>query len=244
MWPYLTDYLDSPLQGNHDFVEYLSTPDILETFSSMWMMTLPGDRLSYYKTSSVAKMRENIYDIVNGITETVGFWPVNAQTSLLEDMQLYSSAILFIGLIFSIVLILFVVISILLIYSLLMITTETKTFDIGIMRLIGLSSSGFVAMVFTQAVMFVVPSILTAYICSFPCLYLIFRKLFGDDLSQGGASVVPSGMATFEAFGIGLLIPTLSAIIPIQRALAKTLSDSLNTARSTLSGTVVVITSK
>ena len=67
-------------------------------------------------------------------------------------MQLYNFAILFIGLVFSIVIILFIVISILLIYSLLMITTETKTFDIGIMRLIGLSSSGFVAMIFTQAV--------------------------------------------------------------------------------------------
>ena len=41
--------------------------------------------------------------------------------------------------------------------------------------------------------------------------------------------------------GIGLLIPTLSSIIPIQRALAKTLSESLNTARNTLSGTIVII---
>ena len=66
------------------------------------------------------------------------------------------------------------VISILLIYSLLMINTETKTFDIGIMRLIGLSSYGFVAMIFTQAVMFVLPSIIFAYICSFPTLWAIF----------------------------------------------------------------------
>lgn len=89
-------------------------------------------------------------------------------------MEVFNFAILFIGLVFSIVIILFVVISILLIYSLLMITTETKTFDIGIMRLIGLSSSGFVAMIFTQAIMFVIPSIICAYLCSFPSLYFIF----------------------------------------------------------------------
>jgi ABC-type antimicrobial peptide transport system permease subunit len=63
-------------------------------------------------------------------------------------MQLYNFGLLFLGLVFNIVIILFIVISILLIYSLLMITTETKTFDIGVMRLIGLSSSGFIAMVF------------------------------------------------------------------------------------------------
>lgn len=51
-------------------------------------------------------------------------------------------------------------------------------------------------------------------------------------------------MATIEAVGIGLLIPLLSAIIPIQRSLAKSLGDSLNTARSSLSGTVVVIEGK
>ena len=130
-------------------------------------------------------------------------------------MALYNFAILFIGLVFSIVIILFVIISILLIYSLLMITTETKTFDIGVMRLIGLSSTGFVAMVFTQAVMFVLPSILLAYICSIPGLYLTFQKLFHHDLGKGEVSYVPGAMATIEAVSIGLLIPTLSAIIPI-----------------------------
>ena len=130
-------------------------------------------------------------------------------------MQVYNSAILFIGLVFSIVIILFVVISVLLIYSLLMITTETKTFDIGIMRLIGLSSSGFVAMIFTQAVMFVIPSIILAYICSFPVLFLVFMKMFNNDLGKGEISVVPSWQATLEAIAIGLFIPTLSSIIPI-----------------------------
>ena len=64
-------------------------------------------------------------------------------------MEISNVAILFIGLVFNILIILFIVISVLLIYSLLMITTETKTFDIGVMRLIGLSSWGFIAMMFT-----------------------------------------------------------------------------------------------
>ena len=154
-------------------------------------------------------------------------------------MVIYNQAILFIGLVFDIVIILFIVISILLIYSLLMINTETKTFDIGIMRLIGLSSRGFVAMIFTQAVMFVIPSVIFAYICSYPALWAIFQKLFKTNADQ--VSIVPGASATFLAISVGLLIPTLSSIIPIQRALAKSLSDSLNIARNSLSGTVVII---
>ena len=51
-------------------------------------------------------------------------------------------------------------------------------------------------------------------------------------------------MATLEAVGVGLLIPLLSSIIPIQRALAKSLGESLNTARASLSGTIVIIEDK
>ena len=130
-------------------------------------------------------------------------------------MQLYNFGLLFLGLVFNIVIILFVVISILLIYSLLMITTETKTFDIGVMRLIGLSSGDFIAMVFIQAVMFVIPSIVTAWVSSLPTLWWIFNRVFNTDLVSGSVSIVPGAIASVEAIGIGLLIPTLSAIVPI-----------------------------
>ena len=42
---------------------------------------------------------------------------------------------MFVGLIFDVLLLIFVVVSCLLIYSLLLISVETKTFEIGVMRL-------------------------------------------------------------------------------------------------------------
>ena len=62
-------------------------------------------------------------------------------------MENYSLMILFMGLLFDIIIFLFVVISILLIYSLLMITVETKTFEIGIMRMVGVSKLGLMFMI-------------------------------------------------------------------------------------------------
>ena len=241
MWPALNPYLPDNLKNNEGFTSFTSQPDILNQFASMLMMTLGKNRIKYYQTSSVAKMRENVYGKTNEITEFLGFYPLKASNKLMSEMTIFNFAILFIGLVFSIVIILFVVISVLLIYSLLMITTETKTFDIGIMRLIGLSSKGFVAMIFTQAIMFVLPAIITGYICAFPTLFAIFKKLFKNDLAKDGISFVPDPIATVEAVAVGLFIPLLSAIIPIQRALAKTLSESLNTARTNLSGTIVII---
>lgn len=54
---------------------------------------------------------------------------------------------MFLGLIFDIIILLFIIISILLIYSLLMISVETKSFEIGVQRMIGLSSKGLIFMV-------------------------------------------------------------------------------------------------
>ena len=188
--------------------------DILESYTSMVLLVLP-DRLHYYEQSETAKMRELIYNYMDSITETFGFYPIFGQNDLLTTMTVFNFSLVFLKLVFDVVIILFVIISVLLIYSLMMITTETKTFDIGIMRLVGLSSSGFVAMIFTQAVMFVIPSIIFGYICAYPVLYLIFSKLFDGSLHDAGVSIVPSAVATTEAMGVGLLIPTLSAIIPI-----------------------------
>lgn len=66
---------------------------------------------------------------------------------LLTEMSTYSSAILFFGLIFDIIILLFIVISILLIYSLLMVSVESKTFEMGVMRMIGLSKNGIMIMI-------------------------------------------------------------------------------------------------
>ena len=62
-------------------------------------------------------------------------------------MQIFSSAILFLGLIFDIIVLLFVILSILLIYSLLLVSVETKTFEFGVMRMVGLSKGGIISMI-------------------------------------------------------------------------------------------------
>ena len=69
------------------------------------------------------------------IANQLGFYDIDTNLDLLVSMQVYSYAVLFIGLIFDILLLIFIVVSCLLIYSLLLISVETKTFEIGVMRL-------------------------------------------------------------------------------------------------------------
>ena len=143
----------------------------------MLMATVPAPRYEYYEYSDFNKIKKGVLDHMSGIINKLGTYPIDGEYDLVEQMQLYSYGILMIGLIFDIMLIMFVTISVLLIYSLLMITIETKTFDIGVMRLTGLNSGGFIAMVFIQAIMFVLPSLISAFMCVVPVIWAIYSKL-------------------------------------------------------------------
>ena len=137
--------------------------------------------------------------------------------------------------------IIFVVVAILLIYSLLLISVETKTFEIGVMRLVGLTKGGFIAMVLTQASLFVLPAVILGFVVAFPTIYILYDSTFSDSLGYM-PSIVPSAGAFARALIIGILIPLLSSIIPIRRALDTNLTDALNVTRSKSSGVLVSIT--
>mgnify|MGYP003943833633 CR=1 FL=1 len=97
-------------------------------------------------------------------------------------MQVLSNAILILGLIFDIIILLFIILSVLLIYSLLMISVETKTFEFGVMRMVGLSKSGIIQMIILQSFMFVIPSVLFGFALSMPALSILYSNLFTEDM--------------------------------------------------------------
>ena len=155
-------------------------------------------------------------------------------------MEPYSYAVMFIGLIFDILMIIFIVVSILLIYSLLLISVETKTFEIGVMRLIGLTKAGFIGMILTQAAMYVLPAVILGFLVSLPTIYILYSTLFESSLGYM-PSILPSGGAVLRALFVGLLIPILSSIVPINRVLTTNLTDALNTQRGKNKGVLVEI---
>jgi ABC-type lipoprotein release transport system permease subunit len=58
---------------------------------------------------------------------------------ILQDFKLAHLSVTFLHLVFNLVLVLMFTISILLIYSLLMLSVESKSFDLGVMRMVGLA---------------------------------------------------------------------------------------------------------
>ena len=150
--------------------------------------------------------------------EALGFYNVHSSPKLLLFLEEYNFTVGFLGLMLDIVLIIFVVVAIMLVFSLLLISVETKAFEFGVMRLVGLTKQGFVVMILTQATMFVLPAVILAFLLSFPLIYFIYANVMGDDLGYM-PSVAPSGWATLNALFIGIIIPLSSSIVPIKRGL-------------------------
>ena len=63
-----------------------------------------------------------------------------------------------------------------------MITTETKRYENGLMRVVGLSKWGYAGMILLQAVMFVIPSIILGFITAIPALLYVYGIIFTSDM--------------------------------------------------------------
>ena len=102
--------------------------------------------------------------------EALGYFPINVEAFLLQDFKLSQLSVTFLQLIFNLVMLLLFAISVLLIYSLLMLSVESKSFEFGVMRMVGLAKDKVIALVILQSFMFVVPSIIAGFGFSFSFL--------------------------------------------------------------------------
>ena len=226
------------------YIDYiLNTPNISEQYATVLLGTLPHQRYDYYSDSNFNKIKRNVLNELNKMNEALGFFNIASKPTVIRDLVVYDFALLFIGLIFDILLIIFIVVAVLLIYSLLLISVETKTFEFGVMRLVGLTKFGFISLILTQAGMFVMPAVILGFLLSFPAIYFLYSSLFDSSLGYM-PSTVPSMFALIMALFVGLLIPLLSSIVPIRRALSTNLNDALDTQRSRGSGVLVTFINK
>jgi ABC-type antimicrobial peptide transport system permease subunit len=206
-------------------------------------MTMPAPRMNWYAYSDFGQTQYGVTHEISGFIEAVGFYPLSARIGTLKMMQRFNVAILLFSMIFNIILLIFIVISVLLIYSLLMIGVETKTFETGIMRMVGISKRGLMTMIFLQSLMFVIPAIILAIIMCFPMLALCYKFIFLVKLDNG-FEPVPSGKAAIFALLVGILIPLLSSIIPLLKVLGQNLNDALNYERNRVKAIYVQILDK
>jgi predicted lysophospholipase L1 biosynthesis ABC-type transport system permease subunit len=119
---------------------------------------------------------------------------------------------------------------ILLIYALMMTSVETKTFELGVLRMVGMTRRYIVQLLLLQGFAYAIP----AWIIGMALAQAASAVLM--DLFEQETDIPIEPWLTPDAIWIatvlGLAIPVVSAILPIRTALTSNLHDALDTSRN------------
>jgi ABC-type antimicrobial peptide transport system permease subunit len=113
---------------------------------------------------------ESVMNHMSFAEDSLGYFPINLDAFILQDFKLLEISVTFLQLVFNLVMLLLCAISVLLVYSLLMFSVESKSFDLGVMRMVGLSKTNVIWLIVYQGFMFVVPSIIFGFTVSLALL--------------------------------------------------------------------------
>jgi hypothetical protein len=117
-----------------------------------------------------------------------------------------------------------------LLYNLLLVSVETKTFDMAVLRIVGLNKVGVVSLIIVQSFFYVVPAVILGLSLSIPALMQTNKAL--ESALSLTLPITPTSDGIIYALAMGIVIPMASSIIPIRVALKQTLSEALDVNRS------------
>lgn len=204
-------------------------------------MTLPHPRSEFYLQPFDSVMRD-VMTHLTYVEETLGYFPIQVEAFILQEFKLAHLSVTFLQLVFNLVMLLLFMISVLLIYSLLMLSMESKSFELGVMRMVGLSKFNIVGLIIIQSIMFVIPSIIFGFLVSF--VFLQAAKYYAENNLQMDFDAIPAAGSMVQALFLSTLIPLCSSIMPIRIVLDRNLNDALDIQRSKTQAVYVDILEK
>eukprot|EP01065_Artemidia_motanka_P038051 TRINITY_DN4692_c0_g3_i1.p1 TRINITY_DN4692_c0_g3~~TRINITY_DN4692_c0_g3_i1.p1 ORF type:complete len:1141 (+),score=302.14 TRINITY_DN4692_c0_g3_i1:115-3423(+) len=203
----------------------------LQLFVTEVSMSLePSQRRASYDSNDYAVVQLAVVEWAAPLLYHVGFNQIEPSADVLKFMQESRFFSLFLGLLISLVILVLTALSILLIYSLLMINVETRTFELGVLRMVGMRRSDLVQLVLTQAFFYALPAWVFGLVLAQVVWWQIRQALVDSLLMdlETGLDPFAVGMATL----VGIGIPLISSVVPIESALQLNLQDALDTRHS------------
>lgn len=220
-------------------VEGVANTNPSDCASAVYFIMNPEARLKAYSFTNYNTIRRNVVAWVTGLLSPLGFMQVSRSTPQLRGLYTTRLFSVFIGLIMSVILLALAFLSVVLIHTLLTVGIETKTYELGIQRMIGLTKENLVFLVLANAYTFTVPAWiigLAAGQATYTGARFGFAKLVEVQLPMlvTGTSL---GWATLAGLGI----PVVGSFFPILALVTQKLPDAINTSRSRNSGVIYKI---
>lgn len=231
-----------PPQYNQTFIKDMQDPISIKEMdqeATNVIMACSDHRIECYMDPQYKTVSKFIVDWASDNAYQIGFTEVETQLPVLAALSSTQYFSAFLNLIFSMVVILLCALSCFLICSLLMVSVETKTFELGIFRMIGMSKWGVMSLLAIQALSYSLPAWVIGLVTA-QGLWVYLRKLLAASMGID-VGVMLAANAVVLATALGVLVPLLASIIPIRRALHGNLHDALDTRRAASKAVIVTI---
>jgi ABC-type antimicrobial peptide transport system permease subunit len=210
--------------------ELFASTDPNENANYIYFNLPPGRRTEVYAQSDAANVLRDFTAFATPIIATLGFNQIAMSTPIVDYINKNRFFALFLGLILSLLILGLGFLCIVLIHSLLTVGVETRTFELGIMRMVGMTRPMLTGYVVTGALLFAIPAWMLGLIIAQLAFYLVVGALRSSLGVEVGASLTADGVG--YATLVGIAMPLLSSIAPILSVLALDLPKALDVHRS------------
>ena len=213
-----------------------------QEYGNAIIINFPKNRLNYYTGDDYDDLLDKGVKYMNKVVQKMGNlqnYKVNMPLITAMDRFKYGTTLL--NLILNLVLMGIFGLSLILIHSLLLITTETNSFEFGVLRLVGNSKKNVISIIIFQCILFSIPAFLLALFFGFITLKGI-NAVIKDELNTDLNITF-----TFSSFIISLflnfLAPIIASIFPIRNILKKNIATSINTMLNKTQGIKIEVVS-
>ena len=183
-------------------------------------------RVSTY-LKDLDSMNADLIRFTDTVALSIGLdYPATFTTPIAATLTITQYIRYFLDNIFYSVVALMVFLGVLLIFSLLLHDVDSKTYEYGMLRALGMRHRTLIQVLVTKALLFAIPGILLGLLIA----YLLNMPV---DASISDYAAIPHSSAFYQsplllAIAVGLIMPLVANIVPISRALSRTLRDSLD----------------
>ncbi|KAL4473742.1 hypothetical protein ABPG74_022606 [Tetrahymena malaccensis] len=213
-----------------DVDPYQYTPQIV--------LNIPN-RVDFHTKQNMDQIEINGNYLASEIIRVLGVYPLQIDLPILKLFHQLKYAQMFLSVVTNMIILLFSSLSIMMLYNLLLVSVETKTYELGVLRIIGLNKIGVVIMILSQSLSFVIPGVIIGILLA--SQILAFASVKAKEIVGLEISNSPSINSYALCLFLGLFIPIASSIIPIKSALSNSLSFALDKDRSKSSAVKITV---
>lgn len=199
-------------------------------YAQLVYFNIPPSRTDAYNNNNYDTTQKVITGIASDIFYLLGFDQIATSMPILGYMYGIRFMGLFLGLILNMIITVLTLLSIVLIYSLLMINVETKKFEMGVLRMLGVKRVGIIQLVLMQSLTYGIPGTIAGIIAGvlgYLGISYLLSAIFQTQIRK-----LATDASVIQGLVLGLVIPVLSSILPIFSALSYNLQESLDSSKS------------